>query len=298
MTTKFVEVSITEGLAIEEAINKRSMDESQQDSKDPLRIELIGEPAAKHTVMGGRKRKRGQPTVGKLTKRRKTNRAPGLPKKPFRCMIVAPSGSGKTNLLMNLLGDRMYGDDFNEIFIFSNSLLSDPVWKTLSPKHLKNSYNFFDAGIVEQKYHEQKSKIEENNGVKDDSNSMLLVFDDCIENIKHVGGGVPILDFLSTRGRHQNISFIIVSQRYKWIPKTIRVQCNLAFVFKLVNQSELKDFVEEYGGLMNKKSFFNMLNHVWRLKFHFLMIDNDMPDELRFRRNMNRFIHFNPELQA
>ncbi|MDB4681419.1 hypothetical protein OAE88_00765 [bacterium] len=56
-----------------------------------------------------------------------------LPKHPFRCYIVGASGSGKTNLLLNLLTrPGYYRDYFDRIFVISPTALSlDQSYKTL-----------------------------------------------------------------------------------------------------------------------------------------------------------------------
>ena len=47
---------------------------------------------------------------------------------PFRIGLTGRSGSGKTNILVNLLDDDFYGKDFDDssnIYIISGSLSSD-----------------------------------------------------------------------------------------------------------------------------------------------------------------------------
>ena len=49
------------------------------------------------------------------------------PKLPVRALVVAPSGAGKTPLLVNLILD-VYRGCFSRIYIFSPSVHLDHVW--------------------------------------------------------------------------------------------------------------------------------------------------------------------------
>ena len=51
-----------------------------------------------------------------------------VPKLPMRSMILAPSGSGKTVLLQNMILD-IYRGCFNRIYIFSPSIDIDQTWQ-------------------------------------------------------------------------------------------------------------------------------------------------------------------------
>ena len=51
-----------------------------------------------------------------------------VPKLPMRSMILAPSGSGKTVLLQNMILD-IYRGCFNIIYIFSPSIDIDQTWQ-------------------------------------------------------------------------------------------------------------------------------------------------------------------------
>ena len=53
-----------------------------------------------------------------------------VPKLPMRSMILAPSGSGKTISLQNMILE-IYGRCFNSIYIFSPSIDIDHTWQTV-----------------------------------------------------------------------------------------------------------------------------------------------------------------------
>ena len=60
---------------------------------------------------------------------------PQVPRLPARLLMVAPSGSGKTVLLTNLILN-VYRNCFSRIYIFSPSIFVDSEWDSVK-KHLK-----------------------------------------------------------------------------------------------------------------------------------------------------------------
>ena len=92
------------------------------------------------------------------------------------------------------------------------------------------------------------------------------------------------------RGRHANISFIIVSQQYKLIPKTLRVNCNALMLFQVYNLQEREDIMKEHGGQFEKKQMKQLLRYIWNLPYQFLFIDYSRPNVTRFRKNLDRVI--------
>ncbi len=53
-----------------------------------------------------------------------------LPKHEFTIGLIAPKGAGKTTLIANLL--HFYAGYFNDIFVFSPTVLSDEKWDVSS----------------------------------------------------------------------------------------------------------------------------------------------------------------------
>ena len=58
---------------------------------------------------------------------------PHLPSNPSRCYFAAPSGNGKTNLIVSLLTNpRLYGGKvFDAVFVVSPSVKLDSTWRHL-----------------------------------------------------------------------------------------------------------------------------------------------------------------------
>ena len=56
---------------------------------------------------------------------------PIIPKLPLRGVILAPSGSGKTVLLSNLIF-KMYRGCFERVYVFSPSVNVDQTWEAVA----------------------------------------------------------------------------------------------------------------------------------------------------------------------
>ena len=51
-----------------------------------------------------------------------------LPKHEFSMLMIAPRGSGKTTLILNLI-TKMFKGYFHRIFVFSPTMAGDPKWE-------------------------------------------------------------------------------------------------------------------------------------------------------------------------
>jgi hypothetical protein len=132
---------------------------------------------------------------------------------PFRMLIAAPSGSGKTNALMNLI---MYMDKtFHEIIICVKSA-DEPLYEMLINK-LKN-ITVFEGGDVPpitdySKIDEKTKRLK-----RIDKKQRLIVFDDLItdRNANKLASEYYI------KGRKVGFSMVYISQSYYQIPKLLR----------------------------------------------------------------------------
>ena len=92
-----------------------------------------------------------------------------VPKIPFKTIIYAPSNSGKTVLITNLI-ENIYKGCFERVYIFSPSITLDDSWLS-TKKYLDNTINLsenepslyqpnFDEKIVEEIMTTQKKVID------------------------------------------------------------------------------------------------------------------------------------------
>ena len=164
---------------------------------------------------------------------------------PTRAMIVAPSGSGKTVLLSNLILD-VYKNCFSRIFIFSPSIHIDNAWngvKEYITKDMKVKDNDEDDPIYFDEYepHELQKIIDTQHKIikymKDQGKTklyqILVVIDDFADNPDFCRHS-RLLNQLYIRGRHNCISTITSTQKYKAISNIIRINITEIMIFKLI----------------------------------------------------------------
>lgn len=134
---------------------------------------------------------------------------------PFRMCIVAPSGSGKTNFLLNLIKIMSVNKGtFADIYIITANK-DEPL------------YNYLEGEIDGIFIKEGLNSLPNLDDFDKDYNH-LVVLDDMItqKNLK------PICDYF-IRARKQNVSVVFLSQSYYAIPKVIRLNSNYLVLLHL-----------------------------------------------------------------
>jgi len=209
-----------------------------------------------------------------------------LPKHPFRCYIVGASGSGKTNLLLNLLTrDGYYKNYFDRIFVISPTALSlDQSYQELEKKtKYKNGKDLFYFGCDEKVL---KSILEVQEDEKKKAKS-LVVLDDIVSYGKFCRSN-ELLQF-AVMSRHYNISMFVLSQAFHLIPKSIRLNMSAVCYFK-GSSVETETLVEQYcPSGYTKKQFQKIVEKATEEPYSFLFINLNIPlygKTPRYRRNL------------
>jgi hypothetical protein len=222
-----------------------------------------------------------------------------LPKPPFRMVIAAQSFSGKSTLIMNMITRPEFGyqEYFGDrIFIFSNSFHTDPIWSSVSPGIRRRA----TAGWSETKFKELWDKQAERikkEGKKTPKNSMLILIDDCVDNLAHTSG-LTVIDSAFMRIRHANCSIIVTTQEYKRIPKTVRMNCSDFIAFHITNNTEKKQIAEEQNAGLGPKMWLQVAEKVWETPYAFIYIKHTEPRiQYRFFSSFENMISLgsNPE---
>lgn len=204
-----------------------------------------------------------------------------ISKLPTRAVLIAPSNSGKTVLLSNLIMD-IYRDCFSKIYIFSPSIDIDDAWepvKNYLKHHLKQDekkdkylFDEFDSEAFQKIINTQHKIVQLMKEKQMKHIYQIAIFiDDMLDNqrfLRHT----PALDRLFLRGRHDYISTFISIQKYKGISNTIRLNINDLYVFKLRNQSDLDSFLDETSALIDKKTMLQLYHEATDEPYGFLYI--------------------------
>jgi hypothetical protein len=190
----------------------------------------------------------------------------GLPSHPFSLGVIGASGTGKTQLVMNLLL-RWYRNFFHRVFICSASFETDDTWSILHhgkipPEQICVDINEVD-GFIENIYQEQA--LPQNNKER----RCLLIIDDFASNTKKIKSLNTI-----ARSRHSNLSVIVISQKLiGWIVPGARANLGYLALFNISNGYERKGISSEYSRGLDTNEFLDMFDTITKPKGGFLWLN-------------------------
>ena len=211
-----------------------------------------------------------------------------LPSPSVRGLIIGPSGCGKTNLLLRLLLQKDWLD-YNKLYIYSKSL-HQPEYKVLI-KCFELGYskcdilNIFRKENIDTFINSLKKKKEQRITINqfddyseipdpteiDNTEHNLFVFDDVMTDVNK-----NKTEDYYTRGRHNNISSIYISQNYFKLPRqTIRSNTNVLILFNL----SIKDLRHIYDDHCSNDMEWYEFNKLFTDKppFSYVVINNEFP---------------------
>ena len=207
--------------------------------------------------------------VKKTNKKTQYNIPSPLPQPAFTLLMVAPTCSGKSVLLCNMLKNVLYGYDnvFETIYYISPTVMLDDTLKAIAKDdeivkiHEPEELEMMDL-ILSDIVKEQKKKDE------DERKPLLVVLDDCIEYFSNHS----VLNNLPSLSRHYQISFIVLSQAYSALGSSFRKNTTHLIVFKLYNKKDLKAIEDEIGS--NYEDFIEHYKEATKEKYNFLYLNN------------------------
>lgn len=197
------------------------------------------------------------------------------------CTITAKTGSGKTNLVANLIP---YFGGFHEVFVFCGTPLSkEPIYQLMEQK-LGEYFHYHPLEAFEGKIKE----IEE--GKEFEDSKMLVIVDDFLcEDNKFM----KLISRFATKSRKATKAgccFIIISQSYFDIPKMLRDQIGYNFFMRGFDKKEIRAVCSRFSSADLD------IDDIYRLYQHatkdgdiqsFFTIDRRTPeDNLKFRNQL------------
>ena len=163
---------------------------------------------------------------------------PYTPDHPYIILIIGGSGSGKTNVLLNLIDNQ---PDIDKIYLFAKD-----------PYEAKYQYLInIREKVGLKRFNDPKAFIEYSNDMQDvykninyynpdKENKILIVFDDMIADMINNKKLNSIVTELFIRGRKLNISLVFISQSYFKVPKDARLNTTHFLISKIPNKRELQ----------------------------------------------------------
>ena len=189
-------------------------------------------------------------------------------KLPMRMCVVAPSGSGKTNFVVNLIALFSQGKGtFADITIITRNK-DEPLYKWLE-------------GLSDQIVIKEGMENIPSLDKMDKELNHLVIFDDLV-----LAKDQSRIENYYIRARKLNCSVIYLSQSYYRIPKIIRNNCNYMVILKLSGNREVNMILSEFGLGVSKEQLLQIYKEATAEKFQPLVIDMDEDPAQRFRKGL------------
>lgn len=186
---------------------------------------------------------------------------------PFRMCVSAPSGSGKTNFVLNLIKKMSEGEGtFKDITIVTKNK-DEPL------------YNYLHKKAPEIVIKEGMSGLPILDKMEKKENHLVIIDDLLLEKDL-----TPIVTYY-IRCRKLNCSIAFLSQSYFDIPSLIRKNCSYMVFLKIGGVREVKDILRNFGLGVSKEQLMNMYEYATDEKFGCLILDLEAKKEEKFRKN-------------
>jgi GTPase SAR1 family protein len=200
----------------------------------------------------------------------------------YSILIIGKPGSGKTSLILSLLGKEMKGNyykKFDKIYVFSPSLcgtsnlINNPFDKLPKKQRHTNLKKLPD--VLEELKASKKKKF------------TLMIFDDVQGEICEYKN--EILEIVNNR-RHLFISCIFTSQVYNQLIPGVRKTASSIILYSTKNKMEIETIHKETMSHLTTKEVNVLLKYVYSSKHDFLMIKPYNEYDKMFYKNFNRLV--------
>lgn len=122
------------------------------------------------------------------------------------------------------------------------------------------------------------------------ANRILIIFDDLVGSTLFAGSKGSYFKGVNTRHRHYSASFLMVSQGYKEVPKTIRTNWTGVITFFIGNEKEVEVIYEEFPMGLKKDDWLEVYNFATDGDHSFLYINFQKPPRMRLMKNFTEYL--------
>lgn len=200
---------------------------------------------------------------------------------PFRFCIVGASGSGKSNILMNLLFN-----EFNKVLKRVVVIAGKPDTNKIIKDEFTKRKPQFDLEL-HRKYDDKKvSEIMDK--LEEDPKESVFIFEDLMSSNIMKKGTNNTVDRIFQNGRSNKISTIVTAQKYMDMNGSSRsTNCSMLFLFEN-NEEDIKKIHKEHNTGMSFDKFKKLVDEHTREPYSFIVIDHKQPKGKRLRdKEMN-----------
>jgi len=201
-----------------------------------------------------------------------------LPDLPFRGILVAKTGSGKTSAIGSLLLlEEFYLNEFSgdDIYIFS-PLKNDYKMETIiKVKEIPegNIYRGFDDEILGMTYDKLADEFENAVTLGDKPTNKLVILDDLSFSGDLRKGTYNNVARVFQNGRKMLISCLVTTQFYHSILPAVRENASFLMVFN-TSLRQLESIAEEHNYLESKKKFIKMFRENVKERHDFIVVNH------------------------
>ena len=196
---------------------------------------------------------------------------------PARIGVIAPSGTGKSQFVLNYIAKS--SDTFGAIIIVCKAM--EPLYEFLRDKIGSKNITFYT------KLTDLPAPNDLNMGTK----QVLLIFDDQVAEKQQ-----QKIEEYFLRGRKVagGITMMYLSQNFHGIPVLIRRQFNYVIILKLSGAKDLRAIIQNYSLGLDPDEILKLYKEATREKFNFFKIDCESRDENKiYSHNFTEFFKIN-----
>lgn len=183
----------------------------------------------------------------------------------FSMLITGSSGSGKTQLLKKIL--KSCNSKYDYFVVLCPSLDFSGDYEDFEQNKKFTLFNEYDPNVISEVMETQSDIIKRHGKTR--CPKVVLILDDCLEFLKQHS----LIEKVFFKGRHINISPIVLVQKLKGVSTILRVNTRYAVFFRAGNSNEIEHFLEAYTGKRERAKIENELIEWFKQPYSFLWAD-------------------------
>lgn len=197
----------------------------------------------------------------------------------FATSITAPRKAGKSVLVKTLLKNGL-DKNYDHVIIMCPTLdFNDDYVQYINNEKYTLLSKFTDKDIrdIIDQHEVCMRKVRHRERYEKDKEPLvcprtLLILDDCIDSgVTRFRG---VIDMIAERGRHINLSLIVIAQRLSAISRSVRLNSDYFIIFSPYSISELESFLEQFVSKQFHKELRPILNDIFKTPYEFILLDN------------------------
>lgn len=217
-------------------------------------------------------------------KEKKEKKCCFMPDPPFRMLMCGGSGSGKTNVLINMITQYL---DFDKIYVYTKHLdQSKYKWLQEFIQTIEEDPEIQEVADLPIGVFRSHIKDMVPLDTLDKEKRNLIIFDDLLLEKDQR----PMIE-MYIRGRHKNASVIYLAQSYFAVPKEIRQNCTAFIIFDIPSQRGLNMILADHCGDIDRDELKDIFRQATSEEFGFLYVDTTVKDKcLKYRKGFNQLL--------